>query len=348
MSLLVDLKYASFLAGRLQKFTVKKQSPYLANFRCDICGDSRSNQNAKKAFLYQDSGRIKFKCHRCGENHTLGFYLKMNHPDLASEHYFEEFEERKQNYKETIKDDPILSYAKPKFETSGILKGVPRISQLKADHKARGYVVSRKIPTKAHANLYFVPNFKAWINKLKPGTYEKVPKLDPRLIIPLKTRKGEIYGVQGRALTEKQPDRYITQKFDEDHPKIFGLENINPNNFIYVLEGPIDSLFVENAIAMAGSDVSVEKVIECTGTTKDRLVYVYDNEPRNAHIHKRMQDKINKGLKVVIWPSFIKEKDINNMILHTKFQAPDIQLILEQNTYSGLSAELEMATWVRT
>lgn len=347
-ALLVDLKYAAQLASRVKRFTVKKQSPYLANFRCDRCGDSQSNPNARKAFIYQSKiGRLRFKCHRCAENHGLGYYLKLNHPDLASAHSMEEFEILKLKQREEIKADPILTYTKPKFETSGILKKLSRISQLPQGHKGREYVVKRKLPTKSHSRFYFVLNFKAWFNEFRPGTYKNVPKIDPRLVIPLIDREGNLFALQGRAMTDKQPDRYITQKFDEDAPKIYGLDRIDPNKLVYVLEGPIDSEFVENSIAMAGSDVSIDEIIAATGTTKDRLVFVYDNEPRNPHIHKRMMDKIANGYKVVIWPSFIKQKDINAMILETRYQMADIQLIIEQNTRQGLAAELDLTLWAK-
>jgi hypothetical protein len=70
-------------------------------------------------------------------------------------------------------------------------------------------------------------------------------------------------------------------------------------------------------------------------------VWIYDNEPRNAEIHSRISKVIDRGERVVIWPSTIKEKDINDMIL----SGLDVQSVIELNTYSGLEAKLKFTTW---
>jgi len=122
---------------------------------------------------------------------------------------------------------------------------------------------------------------------------------------------------------------------EDDAPKIYGLDDVKINEPIYITEGPFDSTFIPNSIALCGADGDIDKWI--TGD----IVWIYDNEPRNAEIHNRIERCINDGHKVVIWPSSIQEKDINEMVL----SGLDVQSMIKSNTYSGLEAKLKFTTW---
>ena len=143
-----------------------------------------------------------------------------------------------------------------------------------------------------------------------------------------------LIGFQGRSLGPSKI-KYITVMLNDDAPKIYGLDEIEKNKTVYITEGQFDSTFISNAIALCGADGDVSKfdISDC--------VWIYDNEPRNAEIHSRISRVIDRGEKVVIWPSFIKEKDINDMIL----SGLDVQSVIESNTYSGLEAKLKFTTW---
>ena len=103
----------------------------------------------------------------------------------------------------------------------------------------------------------------------------------------------------------------------------------------YVTEGPFDSLYIDNAIAMAGADIDWDML------EGKEVVFVFDNEKRNREIVKRMEKAISKGYEVVIWPSSLEEKDINDM-----FNAGhDVQSLVEFNTYEGLEASIKLSEW---
>ena len=72
-------------------------------------------------------------------------------------------------------------------------------------------------------------------------------------------------------------------------------------------------------------------------------VYVYDNEPRSPEIVRRIETAISAKQTVVIWPSNISEKDINDMVL----AGHDVQSVVELNTYEGLEAQLNFNKWKR-
>ena len=74
------------------------------------------------------------------------------------------------------------------------------------------------------------------------------------------------------------------------------------------------------------------------------IIIIFDNEPRNREICKQMDSCIRFYKNIVIWPDSMKHKDINDMIMagYTKKQ---IQEIIDDNTFSGVAAQLRFAEW---
>ena len=121
----------------------------------------------------------------------------------------------------------------------------------------------------------------------------------------------------------------------DDAPKIYGLDTVKKDEKIYIVEGPFDSTFVENSVAMCGSDVDIGSF------NWSNYIWVLDNEPRNREILNRICKLIDRGQQVVIWPSDVQEKDINDMVLSGR----NVQDMIESNTYSGLEAKVKFTNW---
>jgi len=153
-------------------------------------------------------------------------------------------------------------------------------------------------------------------------------------MIPFRNEEGEIFAYQGRAFGSETP-KYITIKLDEDADKIFGLDRVDKSKPILVVEGPLDSLFLDNCIAMAGADFN---------NFEGDLIIIFDNEPRNKEICKQIEKTINQDRKIVIWPDTVKEKDINDMIL-AGYTKEHIEQIITENTFQAASASLRFAEW---
>ena len=329
----IDIKFANILSPRLPQFKVKKTNPYLANFRCPLCGDSEKNKLKARGYIYQKDTKILFKCHNCGTTSSFSFFLKKIDGTLFEEYNREVFlnKEKKPEVK-----DKIVTIERPKFLSGNSpLRNLQKISQLHWNHPAKQYVVQRKIPNEYQSKLFFCEDFAAWTNSIIPEKLD-TSKKESRLIIPFLDEDKNMFGYQGRSFNPKSNLKYITIML-EDKPKIYGLDTVNKNFPIYIFEGPIDSMFIPNSIAMAGADVKLDS------TFKD-VIYIFDNEPRNKSIVKRIDNAIKIGYKVVIWDETFPQKDINDMILAGN-DAEHIKIILDKRTFSGIQATLELTKW---
>ena len=333
-----EIKYLNLLSVRLDKFKQKKD--YLWNFRCPICGDSQRNKNKARGFVFQIKGKLRYKCHNCGASHTFDRFLEGQDPVLYKQYRLEKFEESGKPKKLTpsqLEKKLAFSQRMNDFQfqvlSHNILADLTPVDKLNTSHPAREYLLTRKLPTEA---LYFTEKFKEWVNSVKPDTFPDTKNDEARIIIPFIDREGVCFGFQGRSLSPVGV-RYITILIDEEKPKIFGLNKLNYEKTIHICEGPLDSLLLENAVAMAGADLSGSN--DLVGD----VVYILDNEPRNKAIVDRMGKLIDRGLSLVIWPSNIKEKDINDMVL----AGIPVQEVINNNIYKGLTATLKLKEWTK-
>ena len=316
----VDTKYIGLISSRLQKF--KKVKTNLYNFRCPICGDSQRNKNKARGYIYPVKGNTNYKCHNCGTSLSFNNFLKKLDPTLHKQYTLEKFKEGNTG-RNFVTDEPTFVFEKPVFKTKIVL---PLCSEVE---RGKSYLEARRIDP---AKFYFAEKFKEFVNSIKP-TFADTTYEESRVIIPLYYKK-ELIGIQGRSLNSKSI-KYITVMLDDDAPKIYGLDTVRTDAPVYVTEGPFDSTFIPNTIAMCGADADVSR----WGISDP--VWIYDNEPRNTEILNRISRTIEAGDKVVIWPSSIKEKDINDMVL----SGLDVKSIVESNIYSGLEAKLKFTTW---
>jgi hypothetical protein len=209
---------------------------------------------------------------------------------------------------------------------------------LSDNHPARVYLTNRKIPADRLNDIYYAENFADFVQEIHPD-YDKSVYKEQRIIFPFYDVDDELLGFQGRAIGDSKI-KYITIKLDEENAKIFGANKVDPNKRIYVVEGPIDSMFLQNSVATM--DASLYNVSLLLGNHD--YVFIHDNEPRNAAIVKHMEKTISHGKNIFIWPQGIEAKDINDYIL-TGATSSEIQSIIDRNTFEGLRAKLEFERW---
>jgi len=316
----VDSKFIGLVSPKLHKFKRVKSNLY--NFRCPICGDSKKNKSKTRGYLYAVKANTNFKCHNCGASMSLNNFLKQVDPAVHKQYVMEKFKGGHTGRNFVI-DQPDIKFEAPKFKKK--LK-LPKASDYP---RPAGYLTARKLNPD---DFYYAEHFKKFVNSLKQ-TFDDTTHDEERIIIPLYYEKNLI-GLQGRSINPN-PVKYITVMLDDDAPKIYGLDNIRRDAPVYVTEGPFDSTFIRNAIAMCGADADVGR----WGISNP--VWIYDNEPRNREITNRISKTIDSGQSVVIWPESIDDKDINDMVMN----GLDVQSVIESNTYSGLEAKLKFTTW---
>jgi transcription elongation factor Elf1 len=332
MSSYIDIKYANLISPRLERFKIKKYNPYSATFRCPICGDSQKSKIKARGNFYQKQQSILFQCFNCGAARNIASFLRDLDPMLYKDYCVESFLDKEQKIIE-----PTYEHPKHLRLGSPLLK-LKKISQLKPDHPAKLYVQSRKIPTNQHHRLFYCPKFAKWTNTMIPGKL-KEDKDSPRLIIPFLDADGNLFGYQGRSFDPNDKIRYITIMLEDKEVKAFGLDSCNRNIPYYITEGPIDSMFLPNAIAMGGADINIDVVNE-------NAIFVYDNEPRNPDIVKRINKVLANGYSACIWPQDMKCKDINDMIM-SGLTTDEVLKIIKSNTYSGMIALVKFNEWKR-
>ena len=340
MSLYTDQKYVGVLSPRLERFSQVR--PNLWNARCCICGDSQKNKSKKRLYIYAKKQDLFVKCHNCGYGASLGNFIKEVDPHLHGQYVLERYSEGNTGSRKT--KTPEFKFAPPKFKPKKTTIRLPSIGSLERSHHARIYYESRKMPGSFMDLVFFADDFKKWVNSVCQTKYENLPEKDPRLVIPFFDEQGKLIAAQGRALgAHTGQTRYITVKVHEDAKKIYGLDRWKKDQLTYVVEGPIDSMFIPNCLAIAGGDLTSIQL------DKSKTVLIFDNEPRSFHTVQKVRQAIEDGWKVTIFQitAFNQNfKDINDLVMKG-VEGMKLLNFINKNTFNDLNAQLELTRWNR-
>ena len=335
----LEVKYVHLLSNQLAKFKAKKST--LFQCRCPLCGDSKKNKNKTRGYIFEKKGEVWYHCHNCGISLPFHIFLKRIDPPLYEQYLYE----RLQDSQGERFDDSGYQPAQKIETATDPFSELTRLSDLRLEHYARTYLKKRHIPNAFLPTLYFCQTFKKFVNSLIPGKNSSVVYEEARIIIPLITRNGTVIGFQGRALDPRNMLRYITIILDENLARFYGLERVNFNKRFHVLEGPFDSMFLENAVAVCGSDVI--SALDKIDADKDHAVIVYDNEPRNKEIVSKMEKTIKDGWMICVWPQGFEYKDVNDSVMGG-LKPAEIAHTIDLHTYQGMEAQLAFGDWKRT
>jgi hypothetical protein len=342
MSLYIDIKYLHAISHRLENY--KKKSQDLYNCRCPICGDSQQNKKKARGYFYRGKNDLYYKCHKCGASQHFGTFLKHFDSNQYSQYVVERYTDGGHGRGTAHKDiESVFKFKAPKFDKKPEPKLIDsimdRLDTLSDDNEAVQYAINRRIPRDAFSRLYFIHNVKDVV-QLNDKYKDSIVTSEPRLAIPFLDGTGKLLvvslrGIRGESL------RYINVKIDEDAPSIFGLECLDPTKEVLVVEGPLDSLFLDNAIACAGTSFNK---IDQLPIPKENITIIFDNQPKNREVGKLMNKYIEQGYKIVIWPDGIDGKDINEMI-ENGLTSVEIRGIINDNTVKDLAAKIRYAMW---
>jgi len=340
MSIYIDKKFVNFVGASLEKFVWKKDT--LASCRCPICGDSSKNKNKTRGFFFVNKNKYFYKCHNCGVSCNLYGFLEKVSPSLCKEYSLEVWKDG-DGLKTKKKTEPVVAIKKIKKK---YIIELPSVSELPPNHPCRTFVELRKIPRTAWKYLYYAEDFGTWARTINSESAEALEQ-SSRLVIPIVNEKGELVGAQGRALSitgdrnARKTARYITIKTEgQEHKGWFGLDRVDTGT-VYVVEGPLDSLFIPNCVAMIG----LSDALNVPSHLKSRsLVYLIDNEPRNEAVVLTIEKLLDQDKKVCIWPDHIKHKDLNDMIM-AGISEKELIKTIKENTVSGLTGKIKFNNW---
>ena len=333
----LEKKYLSMVVSHLD--VAKWKGDTTLNHRCPYCGDSQKNQHKARGYHFVIEQSYVYKCHNCGKSTSTINFLKEHFPVIHKEYMKEWLTEKGLKPKKK----KLPSSSKFKFqakEESLNTSNIMTVENLKFLMKpcnevsvAREYLEERFIPEEHHKELWYSPAPQQ-LSILSKKYEDRVLGTDPRIIIPFFNRENELIGLSGRAMNDS-PLRYMTMKFHDDEPLIYNLHKVDITKTIYVTEGPIDSLFLPNAISVAGSDFT-----KLDDSIKENAILVYDNEPRNVEILKKIENVIDEGWEVCIWNDrrVSDLKDINDMVSNG-IPTEEIVSIINECSFSGLSAK---------
>ena len=287
-------------------------------FRCPICHDSKKNRSKKRgALIIYDDGAI-MTCKNCGYSHPLWKVLKENYSSVYSEYSSEvvKLAAGKDSLDEAIKHAKEASPA-PAPTTRLIPSLPPRPIQREPDTRVAAamtegkfepitecrddamkklcadYVDKRRIPSDVASTFMCCTNGK-YNNRLiipyiNQGRYTYFVARDMKGVSPAK-----YMGLQG----VKRP-MYIPRPIDW-------------TKTIYILEGEIDSMFIQNSISV-GSVHNCSVVIRALEKygIKD-FIFVMDNDKSG---YAKASQLSQSGYKTFNWCGF-KGKDINECVMN--------------------------------
>lgn len=340
----IDSKYVNLLSSRYERWSRINNDTY--KFRCPFCGDSKTKKSKVRGYIFVRANKTRYYCHNCSASMQFAFFLKHEDSELYKDYVREKFLEKKTDEfnfsapKE--RESSVAEIKRPNLRIGSFLKS---ISQLPHDHPAKLYVINRKIPNIFHYKLFYAPKFKSWVNTVISNKFSDLTYDEPRLIIPINGPDGTLIGFQGRSFKKKDPVKYITIILDKSQPCLYNQECIDKSRLVYVVEGPIDAMFLSNAIAAVGG--LLVRNLSASNIPKDKIVIVLDNEPRNREIVNQIENAIKDGYQVFIPPTDQVEKDLNDLSM-AGHSFDEIKSRIDANTFSGIQALIQLSKWKKS
>jgi hypothetical protein len=274
----------------------------------------------------------------------MSSFLKEIDPALYMQYQRESFEEKNQTY--SVVEEVPLVMETIRMGLNNVMLLSVRMSDIEDSHFAKQYINGRGIPKQFHNDILFVENMNAWV-KLNIDPDQESPT-DPHIVILIRNKDGVIVGANGRSLKPKDNfSKYCKAKISAEVKLIFGIERVKAGKKVYATEGEFDSMFIENCVAVGGINNMIDLERELL-IPKEQLVLVMDKDYRNKQVVKNMERLIDCGYNLVLLPPNISGKDINEIVVNNKYPTQYLMKLLEENTFNGLMAKLQLSKLRRT
>lgn len=323
----------SYIIDKIYQYThrpVFKRGANVYNFECPICNEGGSRGKKRRGFFIIERGN--FYCHNCQRSWgAVDWIMQVARIDYRtvlkeSQQYTDSLDQiisQKEHIKKPTytlpkdclnltdetqlqfyKDDPIVNYA---------LEYIKKRRLLTAINHIKTYYIS--LTDEYHRN---------------------------RLVIPFYDENGKIIFFQSRALLEKDEKvaRYLSKSAEIP---VFGLDRIDLNyEYLFQLEGPIDSLFVKNGIAMCGLSLNDLQRQQLEKYRFHKRIWILDNELDNPTVRKKYLKIINSGERIFFFPKkFAEFKDLNEICVNFGLDQISPNFFIN-NSFTGLEAQMRL------
>lgn len=307
---------------------VKSTNTYMGG--CPICREGKSWGRKSRLYYIPKDGVIC--CHNCGwYGGTIKWIM-----EAASMNYNEVMDEISRG---------DFNYGIPKEPTRDmVVTDLPKDSINLFDKTQLSYYINEEIVKKA-ASMLVDRRLNTAVNRPKSIYISLLDYVHKnRLVIPFNDRNGKCIFYQTRTIVETSPPRpkYLS-KMNSDKT-LFNYDNLKTSSdHIFITEGPIDSFFIKNSVAVAGiQQKSKESLTLAQKSQLDKMwlttkVWVLDSQYSDHTSRIKSEKLLEQGECVFIWPESLGKrfKDVNEVCVNFSIDEITNKFILD-NTYCGL------------
>ncbi len=333
------------ISSSLRNF--KRKSDTLWNCSCPVCGDSETDKHKARGYFIDSSDGMAYYCHNCHHSSSFRNFLRTYYPSEWKNYSVEEYKVNRIKDTEKAKDSSPKNLIENLHSIEDLQKAndgllyelMDRVDTLDPSHMARLYLASRGIPDNLNKNFYHIDDIRD-IENLKTD----IESVEPRLVIPFRNRQGQVTGLLLRSYNRLVKKKYIIHRLKENVELFYGLDKLDLNKkFVFLTEGPIDSMFIDNAVAVGGS--SFGRLLKAF--PMDRTISVLDNQPRNPEVVDEYMKLMRMGYRVFVWPDNIPSKDINDAVKNGELSIDNLTNFVIENSFSKLELLLKINQWKR-
>ncbi len=116
------------------------------------------------------------------------------------------------------------------------------------------------------------------------------------------------------------------------------MDRVDVSKPIIAVEGQIDSLFLDNAVAVGSANYNLDYI----NGNRDQVIIVPDNDfRRNRQVCEQLKSAVMRGAAVSLLPAHWS-KDINDIVKRDKVSKSDLMRQILGNKRRGAEALLEL------
>ena len=299
---------------------------------CPICREGKSWGKKRRLFYIPDYDNIHCKnCHRSWN--TTQWIIEVSGKsfhDIKSES--KEYEYISIDYLQTDTTPTIVNNSTLPLDSINL--NDPKQLEFYKDNlilqQCVTFMLKRRLTKAINSPKAFYLSLKDFIHK-------------NRLCIPFTNDSNDIEFYQTRSFLDIKDDplpKYLGKVGGSK--TLFGADRISEDlDYIFIFEGPIDAMFVNNGVAIGGVDITSEQRVSLNRYPFHEKIWVLDNQHIDNTAKEVSHRLLDAGERIFIWPKLTNVKDINDICVLKKLNELPTKFIVE-NSLSGIQGKFKM------